>query len=133
MPDLFKHKYMPYVCFLAGVVLILLWVRSRKVEGFANAASQDTYNFDMYYADWCPHCHSAKPEFDKLGAIQTIGGKKVACNAIEAEKHPEQVRGKVSGYPTIQLYDPKGKLVSDYSGPRTLQGFQSFLEEQLKK
>lgn len=129
MMNLFKRSYIPYMSFLVGVVLIFLWVRSRRVEGFENA--DGAYAFKMYYAEWCPHCQTAKPEFAKLGATQTIGGKKVMMEAIDAEKHPEKVQGKVEGYPTIHLYDAKGNLVKEYSGPRTHDAFLSFLKDSL--
>lgn len=130
----FKRAYLPYLMVVAGVALIFLWARARKTEGFedkapAPASSTPDYTFHMYYADWCPHCQSAKPEFAELGAIQTIGGKTIACEAIEAEKNPEKVKTKVSSYPTIHLYDAAGKLVQEYKGPRTASDFQAFLEE----
>ena len=139
MVSLFKQSYVPYLCFLAGVVLIFLWARyGSKVEGFENhgaGASHVTaspYKFNMYYVDWCPHCHSAKPEFEKLGATQTIGGKKVQMEAIEAEKNPGKVLEKVSGYPSIRLYDAEGKM-TEYNGERTHAGFRSFLEEAMNR
>lgn len=131
---------LPYVLVAVGIVLIFLWARSRQspAEGFENNGvdasyvSTNPYKFNMYYVDWCPHCHHAKPEFEKLGATQTIGGKKVQCSAIEAEKNPDAVKGKkISGYPTIQLYDPQGQLVQEYSGARTASGFRAFLNENL--
>ncbi len=122
---------------LVGIVLIFLWARSMKrTEGFAAAATAPTsapFKFHMYYVDWCPHCHAAKPEFEKLAPTMTIGGKAVVMEAIEAEKNPEKVLGKPEGYPTIQLYDPQGKLVKEYSGERTASGFRSFLEETLNR
>lgn len=140
MATFFKQAYVPYLLFLTGVVFIFVWARTRHVEGFgfsaegfASGDKAADYNFEMYYADWCPHCHSALPEFKKLGATQTIGGKTVACKAIEAEKNPELVRGKVSGYPTIHLYNAEGKLVKEYSGQRTAKDFQSFLEDSLNR
>jgi len=139
MAALFKQEYLRYVMFLVGAILIFLWARTRSTEGFENNGLGAThitaapYHFEMYYADWCPHCHSALPEFNKLGATQTIGGKTVACKAIEAEKNPGLVRGKVQGYPTIQLYDPQGNLVKEHSGQRTLENFQHFLEDALNK
>ena len=138
MLALFKQSYVPYMCFLAGVILIFLWARYGRVEGFENngqGASYITaapYKFNMYYVDWCPHCHSAKPEFEKLGATQTIGGKTVRFEAIEAEKNPEKVLEKVSGYPAIRFYDAEGTM-TEYSGERTHDGFQSFLQEKLGK
>lgn len=136
MMSLFKRSYLPYVCFLAGVLLIFLWARYKDTEGFENNGAGSSYvtaapyKFNMYYADWCPHCHAAKPEFEKLGATQTIGGKKVQCAAIEAEKNPELVSEKVDGYPTIRLYDAAGKM-TEYKGERNHAGFQAFLQQQL--
>jgi thiol-disulfide isomerase/thioredoxin len=131
MANLFKQAYLPYVLFIVGAILIFVWARVNRTEGFADAAPAP-YKLHMYYAEWCPHCHKALPEFAKLGAIQTIGGKHVECKAIEAEKNPEQVLSKVSGYPTVHLFDPKGQLVEEYQGERTTAGFQAFLEKALQ-
>ena len=144
MNAVFKQAYVPYACFLAGVVLIFLWARSRTMEGFENNGLSSTYvtkapySFEMYYVDWCPHCTSALPQFksltpDEKNPTVTIGGKKVACKAVEAETNPDQVRGKVSGYPTIQLYNAEGSLVKEYSGERTKAGFLSFLEDAVNR
>jgi len=126
-----------------GIVLIALWIVYRlyiafilnKTEGFASGSITETsnYKFVMYYADWCGHCHHAKPEFSKLGAKQTIGGKQVDVVAINPEKNPEAVEGKnIRGYPTIHLYDPKGVLLQEFEGSRTQDSFQSFLAEHVK-
>jgi len=131
---------LPYVLVAVGLGLIFVWARARRSapEGFENNGleadyvTSNPYKFTMYYVDWCPHCHHAKPEFEKLGATQTIGGKTVQCAAIEAEKNPDAVRGKkISGYPTIHLYDPQGELVQEYSGARTANGFRAFLNKNL--
>ena len=133
----FKQSHLPYVLFVVGVVLIFVWARNARYEGFenngleANYITANPYKFHMYFVDWCPHCHAAKPEFDKLGSKMTIGGKSVICEAVNAEKNPEKVLGKPEGYPTIQLYDAQGKMVDEYKGERTAQGFRSFLEEKL--
>lgn len=135
----FKQSYLPYVLFVLGVVLIFVWARNCKYEGFENNGldasyvTANPYKFHMYYVDWCPHCHSAKPEFEKLGSKMTIGGKAVSVEAIEAEKNPEKVLGKPNGYPTIQLYDAEGKMVDEYKGDRMEAGFRSFLEDTLNR
>ena len=142
---LFAGSNSGYVLFIVGIVLIFVWAIMRRgasaatKEGFEdnglNAAyvTAAPYKFNMYYADWCPHCHAAKPEFDKLGSKVTIGGKAVACEAIEAEKNPDRVLSEVKGYPTIHLYDAQGKLLQEYSGERTEAGFRSFLEDVLNR
>ena len=133
----FKQSHLPYALFVLGVVLIFVWARSTRSEGFENNGLEadyitaNPYKFHMYYVDWCPHCHSTKPEFDKLGSNMTIGGKSVVCEAVNAEKNPEKLLGKPEGYPSIQLYDAQGKMVDEYKGDRTASGFRSFLEEKL--
>ena len=135
----FKQSHLPYVLFVVGVVLIFVWARSVKYEGFenngleANYITAAPYKFHMYYVDWCPHCHAAKPEFDKLEPKMTIGGQSVICEAVNAEKNPEKVLGKPEGYPTVELYNAEGKLVKTYEGERTAAGFRSFLEDALNR
>ena len=130
--NLFKRSYLPYLLIMGGVVLIFLWARSRKAEGFENPSEE--YNFTMYYADWCPHCKTAKPEFAKLGTIQTIGGKRVTCSAVEADANPEAAKkNNVQGYPTFHLYDASGNLVQEYKGERNIDGFQAFLDSVLNR
>jgi hypothetical protein len=137
MANLFKPSYLPYVLVAVGLVLIFVWARTRgSVEGFDNAvpapAGSNPWKFNMYYVDWCPHCHHAKPEFEGLGPTMTIGDKSVVLQAIEAEKNPEAIRGlKISGYPTFLLYDAEGKIVADYDGPRKGVSFRSFLEDSV--
>ena len=142
MASFFKQAYIPYACVIVGVVLIFLWARNQRREGFADsgaaaAAAAAPYKFHMYYVDWCPHCHSTKPEFEKLIAESkdpksSIYGK-VACEAIDAEKEKAKVLGKPEGYPTIQLYDAQGKMLDEYKGERNLAGFRSFLEDILNR
>ena len=99
-------------------------------EGFGSA--QDAYTFVMYYAPWCGHCKTAKPEFAKLGDLQTISGKNVKIMMVDPEEEPEKVMKGVNvrGYPTIHLYSSAGTLVSEYSGQRTQDGFLSFLSNK---
>jgi len=91
-------------------------------EGFTSDAT-----FYMFGVDWCPHCVSTKPEFEKLGSTQTIGGKKVQCVYVNPEKNPEAAKGfEIDGYPTLILQT--GGTQKKYSGPRTSDGFLQFLE-----
>ncbi len=115
--------------FILGAALIYWWSSLNKTEGFQ---SQAGYTFVMYGVDWCPHCVKAKPEFAALGSTKTIGGAQVACVAVNPEKEPEKVKGKVEGYPTFHLYDAQGSLVKEYNGPRTTAGFEAFLKDAVR-
>jgi len=124
-------SYLPYigVALLIVVVLCAMGVvpfSSKTMQGFDNPSDK----FVMYYADWCPHCVTAKPEMKNLGSTQTIGGKTVSVSMIEEKDIPEAVKPKISGYPTIQLQGPDGSMKAEYSGDRTTAGFLQFLQQQ---
>ena len=151
MLDIFKRltQFNSYIISLGAVALsialVVVWVFRaklfKKAEGFE---SQADYFLDMYYADWCPHCVKAKPEFDALGSTQTIGGKKVLCQKFEYEVlqkkggdawnnlRANKDENPVSGFPTIRLYSSDGKQVSEYAGDRTKDGFLAFLKANVQ-
>jgi thiol-disulfide isomerase/thioredoxin len=126
------------VAMFVGLTLICLWVAYRmylsyivKDEGFESSVKEG-YQFVMYYADWCGHCQRAKPEFKKLGSTMTIGEKVVKIVMVNPDTNPEAVAGKeIKGYPTIHLYGPKGGLAKEYSGQRTKEAFETFLNENV--
>ena len=127
----FEDIYLPFILGLVFLVILYVWLQtdSKKEEGFSGTGP---YYFEMYYNVRCPHCQRAQPEFEKLGSTQTIGGKEVICRMIDVKKNPEQLRGKVRGVPTIQLWDSNGKMVGDYkSGNRTSRGFVTWLKKTL--
>ena len=88
--------------------------------------------FNMYYVNWCPHCQTAKPEFKNLmnKSSGKFNGSPIKFNMIDCEKNPDIAEKEgVEGYPTFIL---KNNGQSDnYQGERTLNGFESFLNEQL--
>lgn len=136
MSSPFKHlsQLKPYISYIVVIVLASLllcalgYCASPRREGFSNDAANPT--FVMYYADWCPHCQTAKPELEKLGTKQTIGGTTVQIQKMEEKDIPEAVKPNIRGYPTIQLLNPDGSVKADYEGERTAAGFLEFLKAQ---
>jgi len=98
------------------------------IGGFGNAGAPPVGSFIMYYADWCPHCKTIKPEFadfSKRGVV-TVNGKNVAVAMIE-ESDKEKMAGKnVKGFPTF-LYETAAGETVEYSGPRTRDAWMDFL------
>jgi thiol-disulfide isomerase/thioredoxin len=98
------------------------------IGGFGDAGAPPVGSFIMYYADWCPHCKTIKPEFadfSKRGAV-TVNGKNVAVAMIE-ESDKEKMAGKnVKGFPTF-LYETAAGETVEYSGPRTRDAWMDFL------
>jgi thiol-disulfide isomerase/thioredoxin len=105
---------------------------SFQIDGFADGGSGSGTNpkLTMYYVDWCPHCTSAKPDFQSVmgNGTATINGKKVDIAMVNPEKDPDAAAGKpVKGYPTILFESPGGNIV-EYSGERNKAGFLEFLK-----
>jgi thiol-disulfide isomerase/thioredoxin len=65
----------------------------------------------LFYVDWCPHCKTAKPDWDEVKTQfqnKTINGYKVIFTEINCTTETEEVeklmnKFKVEGYPTIKL------------------------------
>ena len=114
---------------------------SFQLDGFTDGGSSGSSGgggganpkLTMYYVDWCPHCTSAKPDFQSVmgNGTATINGKTVDIAMVNPEKDPDAAAGKpVKGYPTILYETPGGKIV-EYSGERNKAGFMEFLKENV--
>jgi len=107
----------------------------RGLQGFQNlsgpAPAMNT--FTMYYADWCPHCQTVKPEFTEFSNRGTIevGGKKCQIMLVDAAKNPDAAKGKpVKGFPTFLLETTEGKVL-EYQGERNTAGWLAFINEKM--
>ena len=104
----------------------------RGLQGFQNP-TPDTNTFTMYYADWCPHCQTVKPEFTEFMGTSpvNVNGKPCEIRMIDAAKNPDAAKGKpVKGFPTFLLETTDGKVV-EYPGQRNTEGWTKFLNETL--
>ena len=69
-------------------------------------------NITLYYADWCPHCNTLKPIWNKFYEKNKNNNKyeiKVV-DCTESCSNPD-----IEGYPTILVTDSNGN-VSDFAG-----------------
>jgi len=83
----------------------------------------------LYYADWCGHCKTFKPEWFKFKSaynkvkqeIKEKYGIELVINEYENDANPEKAtQAGVDGFPTIKIkYNDK---TDDYIGPRTAKG-----------
>jgi thiol-disulfide isomerase/thioredoxin len=127
------------VAAVIGLILlsaVVLGKRKNVVQGFEGVVATeggDGGKFVMYYADWCPHCTTAKPafqEFSKDGKV-VINGKEVHVRMLEADKNKDEMKGlHVKGYPTFLLETMDGKVI-EYKGPRETDKYLEFLNKQL--
>ena len=105
----------------------------RGISGFQSGSAPAMNSFTMYYADWCPHCQTIKPEFTEFsnrGSIE-VAGKKCEIRMIDAAKNPEAAKGKpVKGFPTFLLETTDGKIV-EYEGERNTDGWLAFINKNM--
>jgi thiol-disulfide isomerase/thioredoxin len=121
---------------LALVVVVLVAVggfiayKTTK-QGFQNP---NTNTFTMYYANWCPHCKSAKGEFSSLikNGQMNVGNSSVSFRMVEQgeDKSGEMKAKNVKGFPTFLLETTDGKTI-EYNGPRSTDAYLGFLNSSL--
>ena len=118
------------------VTLIIVAVYYKKVSGMVRQGFQNINpknEFIMYYADWCPHCKTAMPDFDTFAGNGTIvvNGVDVSVQKYESTKDAEKLKGKnIKGFPTFYLNTADGKNI-EYKGPRSSDEYLKFLNANL--
>jgi len=101
-------------------------------EGTSNTAE-----LLFFYADWCPHCKTAKPIWNDLKAEyenKTIHGYKVVFTEINCSEETAEVdkmmnQYNVEGYPTIKLL--KDGQVIEYDAKPSKETLTQFLNTVL--
>jgi thiol-disulfide isomerase/thioredoxin len=91
----------------------------------------------LFYVDWCPHCKTAKPEWDSLKAEydgKQINGYTVVFvehNCTNESDEVAQLMDKynIEGYPTIKLI--KDNQVIEYDAKPTKSTMEQFLNTVL--
>jgi thiol-disulfide isomerase/thioredoxin len=138
------------VCVLVIVLIVIglyyvIVKNNKSVEGF-ESSSMELNNLTekpnprgnevvlvLFYVDWCPHCVSTKPEWQKLVSKmnnQKVNGANVkvhACNAEGSAVEKEfSLENNVQGYPTVKLL--KENEVVEYNGARNADALEDFVK-----
>lgn len=82
-------------------------------------------SFVKFYSPNCGHCRAMQADFDEAATTfteVTFGGVDCIAQKDICEKH------KISGYPTIYLFKPGDKKGIEFSGQRTVDSFDDFIE-----
>ena len=99
--------------------------------------SNKTAQMMLFYVDWCPHCKTAKPEWENLKSEyegKQINGYNITfteynCTAETAENDELMNKYKIEGYPTIKLL--KDNQVIEYDAKPTKSTMEQFLHTVL--
>jgi thiol-disulfide isomerase/thioredoxin len=99
--------------------------------------SNKTATLMLFYVDWCPHCKTAKPEWEELKAQyegKQINGYTISFDEYNCTNETEEVselmnKYNIEGYPTIKLL--KDNQVIEYDAKPTKSTMEQFLNTVL--
>jgi thiol-disulfide isomerase/thioredoxin len=102
-------------------------------EGILNDSKTKTATLMLFYVDWCPHCKTAKPEWNDLKEQydnKQINGYTLLfdeynCTNESNEIHDLIKKYNIEGYPTIKLL--KDNEVIEYDAKPTKETLEKFL------
>lgn len=106
-------------------------------EILQESGNGNTAELLFFYADWCPHCKTAKPIWNDLKSEyenKTINGYKVVftdvnCSEETAEVDKMMNQYNVEGYPTIKLL--KDGQIIEYDAKPSKETLTQFLNTVL--
>ena len=108
-------------------------------EGYSNHGDSSGKNAELilFYVDWCPHCKTAKPEWETTKS--SFHGKKINgytvvftdVNCTNENKEIEKMVStyKIEGYPTIKMI--KDGQVIDFDAKPTQSSLTKFINSAI--
>ena len=91
----------------------------------------------MFHADWCPHCKTAKPEWETIKSSfegKKINGYNVIFSDVNCTNETKEIEKmmstyKVEGFPTIKMI--KDGQVIDYDAKPTQSSLTKFINSAI--
>ena len=142
-----KTNVIIFTCALSAIIIAILYVfKFNILESFtsksydpnsANSSEDNSSGEPViiygFFADWCPHCKVAKPEWNKISEKynnKLINGRKVLFIDVDCTKESTESTElmklyKVEGFPTIKLV--KDKNVIDFDATPTADSLEQFV------
>jgi thiol-disulfide isomerase/thioredoxin len=110
---------------------------ANREHGKSDPNSNKTAEMMLFYVDWCPHCKTAKPEWENLKSEYegkqingyTLVFSEYNCTAETSENEELMNKYKIEGYPTIKLL--KDSQVIEYDAKPTKSTMEQFLHTVL--
>jgi thiol-disulfide isomerase/thioredoxin len=102
--------------------------RRSSLEAYRNSAAVREGNptLILFYADWCSHCQSFKPQWNKL--VKKLEGvvKTMSVNGDTNQKMMQKYN--VDKFPTVILDNGRNKV--EYDGDMSVEGLKQFVLTQ---
>lgn len=125
--------YYVYVSYIANKTT---YNANREQDGFTSDSNK-VATMMLFYVDWCPHCKTAKPEWENLKAEyegKQINGYNLEfieynCTTESPETEELMNKYKIEGYPTVKLI--KDNQVVEYDAKPTKATMEQFLHTVL--
>lgn len=108
-----------------------------KNQGEDGENSSKEAELMFFYVDWCPHCKTAKPDWEEVKSEyenKTINGYRIIFTEINCTNESEEVeklmnKYKIEGYPTIKLL--KDGQIIEYDAKPSKDTIIKFLDNVL--
>jgi thiol-disulfide isomerase/thioredoxin len=113
------------------------YINDRKYTDVANSMSRDDgLQIYFFYADWCPHCKNAKPDWNnfrsQVEGTQTASGYKVRTVAVDCTNLDTDIESAqlvkeydITGFPTVFAMKDNKRI--DYDAKVDLTSLNQFL------
>jgi thiol-disulfide isomerase/thioredoxin len=147
LPSSFRKMDKMTLAAIVGVVLLIVgglvyyfYIMPKSTpnystkEGFAQDKSAELL---FFYADWCPHCKTAKPAWNEIVSKYEntpINGYKVVFTEMNCTKETDEIgeimnKYKIEGFPTLKLL--KDGQIIEYDAKPTKETLDEFLNTVL--
>jgi thiol-disulfide isomerase/thioredoxin len=114
-------------------------IDNRKTESISNMAQRpEEVQVYFFYADWCPHCTKAKPEWNTFKSEfdgKEMNGNKlqaieVDCTETTAQNSPLIQKFNVDSFPTVKMMKSNKQI--DFDSKVTSSSLTQFINSMLQ-
>jgi len=149
--DVLRKYISPYYYYIITIVIFVIFLsagifwynrqKDKTVNHFKDVANVNRRNKEavvyLFYVDWCPHCKTAKPEWNTFKTQyddKEINGHVIKCIEVDCTNEDSNTKFlmnqyKIESFPTIKLVlDDK---TIDFDSKITTTSLTSFVNTML--
>jgi len=129
----------PYSTIIIGIIVFIIFIvagyyayntfyvkqQKKKESGYSDVANAVTDKIEViiyfFHVDWCPHCKTALPEWEKFKNEynnKEKGKYIIKCSAVNCTDETSEITGlindyNIEGYPTVKMLKENNKIEFD--------------------